>query len=77
MRGKWEEEKMKQETLNVNGMSCQHCVNNVTRGLTSISGVEKVEVSLANKTVVVNYNEELVELNQIKEKIERLGYSVK
>lgn len=68
---------MKQEILNVNGMSCQHCVNNVTRSLTSISGVEKVEVSLTNKTVAVSYNDELVELTQIIEKIERLGYSVK
>ncbi len=68
---------MKQELLNVNGMSCQHCVNNVTRGLTSISGVEKVEVSLVAKTVAVSYNDQLVKLDQIKAKIESLGYSVK
>ena len=33
--------------LQVTGMTCEHCVNAVTRALQSVPGVEKVAVNLA------------------------------
>lgn len=34
-------------TLNVTGMTCDHCVRSVTKALQAVPGVEKVSVSLA------------------------------
>ncbi|SDB53893.1 copper ion binding protein [Desulfonatronum thiosulfatophilum] len=36
-------------TIKVSGMSCQHCVNAVTKALSGIDGVQDVKVSLEKK----------------------------
>ncbi|GAB6060775.1 heavy-metal-associated domain-containing protein [Desulfonatronum parangueonense] len=33
-------------TIKVTGMSCQHCVNAVTKALSGIDGIQDVQVSL-------------------------------
>ena len=33
-------------TIKVTGMSCQHCVNAVTKALSGIEGIQNVQVSL-------------------------------
>lgn len=33
-------------TIKVTGMSCQHCVNAVTKALSGIEGIQDVQVSL-------------------------------
>lgn len=41
---------MKTDTINVSGMTCGGCTTKVTRALSSLPGVAKVDVSLASKT---------------------------
>ena len=36
----------------IDGMSCHHCVNAVTKGLNSIQGVSKVKVDLKKGTAI-------------------------
>lgn len=67
---------MKNITLNVEGMSCSHCVNAVTTALTALEGVAAVNVDLAGKTVTVDYEADRVSLESIKEAIEDEGYDV-
>lgn len=67
---------MSNVTLNVEGMSCSHCVNAVTKALTALDGVLGVNVDLAGKTVAVDYEEEKVSLENIKEAIEEEGYDL-
>ena len=67
---------MKQVTLNVEGMSCSHCVNAVTKALTALEGVSGVNVDLAGKTATVDYEEEKVSLDSMKQAIEEEGYDV-
>ena len=67
---------MKNVTLNVEGMSCSHCVNAVTKALTALGGVSGVSVSLEEKTVIVDFDEDKVTLDSIKEAIEEEGYDV-
>lgn len=67
---------MKQITLNVEGMSCSHCVNAVTKAVTALDGVSEVKVDLAEKTVTVDYHADEVSLESIKEAIEEEGYDV-
>jgi len=40
-------------TLDVTGMTCQHCVAAVTKALKGVPGVESAEVSLEQKRAVV------------------------
>ena len=47
---------MSKITLNVTGMTCQHCVAAVTKALKGVPGVESAEVSLEQKRAVVTGN---------------------
>ncbi|WP_455040335.1 heavy metal translocating P-type ATPase [Lancefieldella rimae] len=42
-----------EKKLNVEGMSCQHCVAHVTQALEAVEGVSRVEVSLENASAIV------------------------
>lgn len=65
---------MKQVTLNVEGMSCNHCVNSVEGALKNAGMSGKVD--LASNTVTVDYDESKTTMEQIKETIEEQGYDV-
>lgn len=67
---------MNQTVLKVEGMSCSHCVNAVTKAVTALAGVSGVNVDLEGKTVTVDYEEEKVSLENIAEAIEDEGYDV-
>ena len=67
---------MSNKTLNVEGMSCDHCKMAVTRAVSALEGVSAVDVSLDNNTVTVDYEEGALSLEAIKEAIESQGYDV-
>lgn len=60
--------------VNIEGMTCQHCVANVKKGLSSLDGVEEVDVNLEAKTARIRG---VVNAEKIKETIKELGYTVK
>lgn len=62
--------------MDVNGMSCSHCVSAVTKALTALDGVEGVLVDLEGKKVTVDYDDSKVTLEAMKEAIEDQGYDV-
>ncbi|CAM3432833.1 MULTISPECIES: copper ion binding protein [Brevibacillus] len=66
---------MKNITLNVEGMSCNHCVMTIEKTLKELGANGKVD--LAAKTVEVSYEEGAVTVESIKEAIEDQGYDVK
>jgi copper chaperone len=43
-------------TLQVDGMSCGHCIRAVTNAITALDGAAKVEVDLAAKRVIAQTN---------------------
>lgn len=65
---------MRNVTLNVQGMSCQHCVNSIEGALQEIGANGKV--NLKGESVEVSFDEQKVSLDQIKEAIEEQGYDV-
>jgi copper chaperone len=65
---------MKQVTLQVNGMSCQHCVNSIEKAVKEIGGAAHVD--LKNNSVTVEYDENKSSVDAIKEAIEEQGYDV-
>lgn len=62
-------------TFKVLGMTCEHCVNAVTKELSSISGVSKVHVDLATGDVEVTADHEL-EASSVQSAIEEAGYEL-
>jgi copper chaperone len=65
---------MQQVTLQVNGMSCQHCINSIEQGLKEIGASGQVD--LKANSVAVEYDETKLTLDTIKEAIEDQGYEV-
>jgi copper chaperone len=66
---------MENVVLQVEGMSCGHCVNSVEGALKNLGTAAKVD--LASKSVSVDFDENKVTLAAIKEAIEDQGYEVK
>ena len=67
---------MEKVTLNVEGMSCGHCVKAVEGSVGALNGVSTVKVDLENKKVDVEFNQDEVTLDVIKETIDDQGYEV-
>ncbi len=62
--------------LNVYGMHCQGCVNNVTNALTSLKGVGDVQVNLEEKKVTIMFDGDRASLGHVKKAITKSGYLV-
>jgi copper chaperone len=63
-------------TLKVEGMSCGHCVKSIENSVSAISGVDKVDVQLDSGTVNVEFNKDVVVVEQITSTIEDQGYTI-
>ena len=61
--------------INIEGMSCSHCVQHVKEALDSTAGVKSAEVSLKDKSAVVEHEDE-VSLAMLKAAVEEAGYEV-
>lgn len=60
--------------LQVEGMSCNHCVKAVEGAIEEVGATGKVD--LGSKSVEVTYDESKLSLDKIKEAIEEQGYDV-
>jgi copper chaperone len=69
--------KMEKVILNVQGMSCGHCVKAVEGSVGALKGVSSVKVDLKAAKVDVEFNNQEVSLEKIKETIDDQGYDVK
>lgn len=64
-------------TLSVPNMTCPSCPKLITMDLEDLKGVTKVESSLENKTVTINFDPELTNPELIITTIGKTGYSAK
>jgi len=67
---------MTSKTLKVEGMSCHHCTEAVTRAVRALAGVQHVEVSLQTKAADVRYDESVLAESDLVAAIEGEGYQV-
>lgn len=65
---------MKQELL-VDGMTCQHCVNRVTKALEEINGVKNVKIDLDSKKVTIKVKD-IIDEALLKQAVIVAGYKV-
>lgn len=67
-------ENMTQETIKVEGMSCMHCQLKVKKAVEAVEGVQRADVNLQTKQVVIDYEEGKVNLEKVKAAIKESGY---
>ncbi|OMP68383.1 copper chaperone CopZ [Domibacillus epiphyticus] len=67
---------MEQTTLQVQGMSCGHCVKAIEGSVGKLEGVHSVQVDLQANKVDVEYDTNQVSIEKIKETIDDQGYDV-
>ncbi len=67
---------MSEVILQVKGMTCGGCKKSVETGVSSLEGVEKVNVELETGKVEVSFNDTQIDVEQIKSAIQNKGYFV-
>lgn len=67
------EDNAMKETIQVNGMMCEHCKARVEKALSGVDGVEKAEVSLENKCAHLDLGRPVDEA-ALKKAVEDAGY---
>lgn len=67
---------METKVLKIQGMSCHHCKEAVTKALTSLSGVESVDVDVAGGTATVSFDPAQVSEEAMRAAVEEAGYEV-
>ena len=65
---------MEKKIFKVNGMACDHCKAKVEGTLSCLRGVDSAEVDMANHTVAVTYDEELIKPANMKKAVDEAGY---
>ncbi len=65
---------MKNEKIDVYGMTCEHCVKTVTKAISSLKGVDSVNVNLKGEYADVTYDDSVVGAAEIKKAVKDAGY---
>ena len=68
---------LKEVELDIEGISCQTCVNRIEKKVGKLPGVESVSVNLATFKGLVTYDSDKIKLSEILEVIEKLGFKGK
>ena len=63
-------------TLTVEGMSCNHCRKRVEDALHALKGVKEAAVNLEQKQATVTYLPAKVTLDEMKQAVQALGFTV-
>ena len=64
------------KTIPVIGMACSVCSANVEKKLQSLKGINSASVSLARRTALVDYNPDIISLEDMKREISNAGYDL-
>lgn len=66
---------MEQLSLQIDGMSCGHCISRVQKALARLDGVHVDRVDIG--TARISYDPDKVSLQRIREAVEDAGYEVR
>lgn len=67
---------MTQKILKVEGMTCGHCAETVTKAVQGLAGIQSVNVDLDKKEVTVEFDEGTTELEKVSSVIMGVGFEV-
>ena len=63
--------------LNVDEITCEHCVDTIKEAVEILDGVLRVVVNIAQKQVVVEFDEKMAKPEDLIDKIEEVGFKVR
>jgi copper chaperone len=66
---------MKEITINIEGMSCQHCAMRVKRALEGLAGVSDLSVEIGSARVT--FDESRIQQADIENAVIKAGYKIK
>ena len=67
---------MTYKNIIVEGMTCEHCVETVTKAVNSLDGISQVSVDLDKKKVTVDFDDSRTDMDAISSKIIEVGFEV-
>lgn len=70
-----EESDLKDVELDIDGISCQVCVNKIEKKVSKLNGVKSVIVNLANSRGKIVYDSDVIKLSEILEVVKKMGYT--
>jgi Cu+-exporting ATPase len=60
--------------FDIRGMTCASCAGRIEKGLSRMNGISAANINLATESGVVEYNPGVVSLDEIFEKVKKMGY---
>ena len=63
--------------LNVDGITCGHCVDTIKEAVEILDGIFSVDVDIEKKQVVVEFDEKMAKPEDLIDKIEEVGFKVR
>ena len=64
------------KSYHITGMGCEACVKRVEKAAGSIDGVRKTVVDLASETLSIDYDEEKLSFETLRNAVEEAGYGI-
>jgi copper chaperone CopZ len=68
------EEKFKEEIIDIKGMHCKSCTENIESKLSHLEGIDKARISLVEEKVYVRFDSTKTNIDNIRKEIETMGY---
>jgi len=65
------------QIFNVDGITCDHCVDTIKEAVEILDGVFSVDVDIEKKQVVVEFDEKIAKAEDLIDKIEEVGFKVR
>lgn len=63
------------KNLNIEGIECEGCINRIKNVLSKVKGIIFYEITLENKTLIMEVKEEKI-VHEVIEKLENLGFKI-
>lgn len=67
---------MKKEVFKIKGIHCASCVKTIESALSKLSGIKTVQVNFAAETVLIEYDEKEVKLEDFAKVVSDVGYKI-
>ena len=65
---------MKKQRIVISGMTCTACAKAIERSVGKLEGVHSANVNFATEKLDIEYDENIVDIDRIKESIKKAGY---
>ena len=65
------------EVLNVDGITCEHCVKTIKEAIVNVVGIFSVQVNIEKKQVIIEFDEKQAKPEDLIDKITEAGFEVR